>query len=545
MEDVKLMTGGSAVDAARFVKSLVRDVRAGTLNEEDAILRLDERTVELLTKASLVDPDAADVIASGLPVSSGVATGKIYFSIEKCVPAAESGEPAILLTDSVRADDINGFGRLEGLLSLTEDPTSHASIIARVMEKPFVSKLRDSSWGAGKEYAQLGLQKVVEGDWVSVDAFSGLVYQGRKKVRKPRPPVEFEELYRWVGDAARLVIHGNADTPEEALSALENGGRGVEPRTEYMFFKPERLRAFRRMILGKSEEQRAQALSELLAAQREDFIRLFEVMGGLRVHVRLLDPPLHEFLPEDEAAKRLLAEDLNVDVKWLDAQIDSLREVNPMMGHRGARLLISRPAVAEMQARAVFDAALVMRRRGVEVAPVIVIPMVVDRRELSFLKRVIVGVHKEYVNTHGVTLPYSVGAMIETPRAALLAGGIAEEVDFLSFGTNDLTAQTFGFSRGDVLGKFLSKYLEEGILDHDPFCKLDESVSLLIRETVRKARSANPNIGIGLCGEQGGEAETIRLCHEIGLTSISCSPGRIPVAKLYAAQAAIEQQKNN
>ena len=534
----------SAVEAADLVSRLVREVHAGRLSKDQAILRLDERTIELLTKGSLADPDPADITTSGVPVSTGVAVGKIYFSIEKCIESAQSGEPVILLTDSVRAEDINGFGRLQGLLSLTEDPTSHASIIARVMEKPFVSKLRGAAWGPANEFVLFGPRMVTEGDWVSIDAFDGYVFRGRKEVRTPAPPPEFTELTEWIGEAAQLTVHGNADTPEEAQSSLENGGTGVEPRTEYMFFKPERLRAFRRMILARTEEQRAHALSELMHAQREDFILLFEVMGSMRVHIRLLDPPLHEFLPEDEVAKSQLAEDLKVDTEWVEAQIASLKEVNPMMGHRGARLLITRPAVAEMQARAIFEAALEMRRRGVEVRPVVVIPMVVDHRELVFLKRIIAGIHREYLDTRGVDLRYSVGAMIETPRAALLADSIAREVDFLSFGTNDLTAQTFGFSRGDVLEKFLARYIEEEILDFDPFCRLDESVAFLVRETVRRARAVNPQIGIGLCGEQGGEGNTIKFCHEVGLTSISCSPGRIPVAKLYAAQAAIEQRES-
>jgi pyruvate,orthophosphate dikinase len=525
--------------AADLIRSLVRRIQAGDLTKEQAILQLNEPTIELLTKSSF-DSESSSTITSGVPVSSGVATGRVCFSVEKCLALSQASQPTILLADSIRAEDINGFPHLQGVLSLTEDPTSHASIIARVMEKPFVSMLRNAAWAPAKQSIRLGSERVIEGDWLSLNGFDGDVFKGKKTIRKPMPPAEFNQLSAWIGESGKLSVHGNADTPEEAQSALENGASAIEPRTEYMFFKPRRLRMFRRMILARTEAHRARVLAELMQAQRDDFIRLFEVMGSLPVHIRLLDPPLHEFLPKDVVAKTQLAEDLQVAIEWVEEQIAVLEEINPMMGHRGARLLITRPTLTEMQARAIFEAALEMHRRGVEVKPIIVIPMVVDCREVVFLKRIIARIHLNYLQASGIDLQYAMGAMIETPRAALVSDKIASEVEFLSFGTNDLTAQTFGFSRGDVLKKFLSKYLDQGILDFDPFYSLDESVVFLIRETVRKARVANPRISIGLCGEQGGERNTIKLCHEIGLNSISCSPGRIPVAKLYAAQAAIE-----
>jgi pyruvate, orthophosphate dikinase len=526
--------------AADLIRSLVRRIHAGELTKQQAILQLNEHTIELITKDSF-DSESSSTITSGVPVSRGVATGRVCFSIEKCLAMSRAGQQTILLADSICAEDINGFPQLQGVLSLTEDPTSHASIIARVMGKPFVSILNNAAWAPAKESIRLGSERVVEGDWLSLNGFDGGVFKGRKIIRKPTPPAEFNELVGWIGESAELSVHGNADTPEEAQLALENGASAIEPRTEYMFFKPRRLRMFRRMILASTEEQRVGVLAELMQAQCDDFIRLFEIMGTLPVHIRLLDPPLHEFLPKDVVAKTQLAEDLQVAVEWVEEQIAILEEINPMMGHRGARLLITRPTLTEMQASAIFAAALEMHRRGVEVRPVIVIPMVVDCREVVFIKRIIARVHLKYLNASGIDLKYAMGAMIETPRAALVSARIASEVDFLSFGTNDLTAQTFGFSRGDVLKKFLSKYIDQGILDFDPFYSLDESVAFLVQETVRRARAANPRIRMGLCGEQGSEVNTIKLCHEMGLNSVSCSPARIAVAKLYAAQAAIEQ----
>ena len=535
----------TALNAAEFVRHLVEKVRMYEITKEQAILQLDEQTIERLTKPTFAVPILNKIIASGVPICSGVAAGKVYFSIQKGAKALKAGEPIILFKDTITAEDINSFGYVQGVLSFNEDPTSHTAIIARAMGRPFISKLSQGFWEPARDSIHVGGEEIKEGEWLSMDAFDGILIRGKVRIQKPSTPEEYYALLDWIDQTTRISVHGNADTPEEAVLAIENGAWGIESRTEYMFFKPERLNLFRQMILAKSGVQQELTLSKLLLLQRAMFIKLYEVMGDRPVVIRLLDPPLHEFLPETEDIKRELAQDLDVDLTWIENRLAALREVNPMMGNRGVRLLITHPAIAAMQVRALFEAALEMARRGKEVIPRILIPMVVCHGELIFLKKVIKGIHQEVCTNESYDVQYYVGAMIETPRAALTAAQIGKEVDFISFGTNDLTAQVFGFSRGDVLGKFLSKYLEERILDSDPFYCLDKGVAVLVKEALSAARGANPRIHASLCGEQGGEKSTIEFCNQIGLDSISCSPPRIPVVKLLAAQAAIRQLMKN
>lgn len=416
--------------------------------------------------------------------------------------------------------------------------TSHAAVVARGWGKPCVAGCDRIAINYEEHSFSNGEITVREGDWISIDGAKGIVIKGQKPVEEPSFSDDFHAFMRWVDDLRDMNIRTNADTPEDALRAREFGAQGIGlARTEHMFFGEKRIKAMRRMVVAEGEEERKEALKSLLPYQRQDFIDIFEAMEGLPVTVRLLDPPLHEFLPDEEEEIESLARELDIPLRDLSQKIRVLKEFNPMLGHRGCRLGITYPEITEMQTRAILEAAVQLKKEGKQVEPEIMIPLVGTSEEFIHQHEVVDYVAAEVFEEENEKIEYKVGTMIEVPRAALVADKIAEEAEFFSFGTNDLTQMTFGYSRDDA-GKFLEPYLKEGILEHDPFQVLDEEgVGALVRLATEKGRSVKQDLKIGICGEHGGDPSSVRFCYNLGLNYVSCSPYRVPVARLAAAQA--------
>ncbi|WP_159587417.1 pyruvate, phosphate dikinase [Chelativorans xinjiangense] len=522
------------------LKIAVDMANEGLILREEAVCRIDPASLDQLLHPT-IDPDAArDMIATGLPASPGAATGGIVFSPDEAEEMKGRGEKVILVRVETSPEDIHGMHAAEGILTTRGGMTSHAAVVARGMGKPCVSgagTLR-VDYRAGTMTA-LG-RTFRKGDVVTIDGSSGQVLAGAVPMQQPALSGDFSAIMEWADAARRMKVRANAETPADARTARSFGAEGIGLcRTEHMFFDDERILAMREMILSDTEEERRAALAKLLPMQRADFVELFEIMAGLPVTIRLLDPPLHEFLPKTEEEIGEVAAAMGVEPERLRQRTEALHEFNPMLGHRGCRLAVSYPEIAEMQARAVFEAAIeAAGSTGAPVVPEIMVPLVGMASELSFVKGLIEGVAKAVLEEAGVKIDYLVGTMIELPRAALNAGEIAREAEFFSFGTNDLTQTTFGISRDDA-ASFLEVYRKKGIIEQDPFVSIDiEGVGALVRLAAENGRAKRAAMKLGICGEHGGDPASISFCEEVGLDYVSCSPFRVPIARLAAAQAA-------
>ena len=452
-------------------------------------------------------------------------------------------ENCVLVRLETSPEDIQGMNDAEGVLTIRGGMTSHAAVVARGMGRCCVCGCGELTIDEENKTITTKEGTVYhEGDYISLDGSTGTVYGGEVKTKAPEISGNFETFMNWADSIRTLGVRANADTPKDARQALAFGAEGIGlVRTEHMFFEESRIFAVRQMITAETKEQREAALAKILPMQQDDFEKIFEAMEGRSVTIRYLDPPLHEFLPHTDEEIKPLAESLGMTFEALKARIESLKEFNPMMGHRGCRLAITYPEIAEMQTRAVIQAAINVNKKGMNVVPEIMIPLVGDENELKYVKNIVTKVADEIIANEKVELPYHVGTMIEIPRAALTADKIAKEAEFFSFGTNDLTQMTFGFSRDDA-GKFLNDYYEKGIFENDPFAKLDQTgVGQLIQMAAEKGRSTRPNIKLGICGEHGGEPSSVEFCHKIGLNYVSCSPYRVPLARLAAAQAKVKE----
>ena len=525
------------------VKIAVDMVKEGLITKEEAIMRVDPKRVEQLLHP-MVDPKAPkNVIAKGLPASPGAASGKVIFDSEEAAELAEKGERIILVRDETSPEDIKGMARSKGILTSRGGMTSHAAVVARGIGTPCVVGAEEIEVDYGKEEFRVGDVTVKKGDVITIDGSTGEVMVGEVPTVDPEFFPEFSELLEWADEFRWIGVRANADTLRDAERARKFGAEGIGlARTEHMFFEGERIYAMQEMILAKTKEEREKALSKLLPMQREDFKGLFKAMDGFPVTIRLLDPPLHEFVPKTEEQIKELSERTGIPAEEIKAKAEALREANPMLGHRGCRLGITYPEITEMQVRAIFEAACEAKKEGVKVYPEIMVPLVSIKKEIEIQKGIIDRIAREVMEETGIEIEYSVGTMIELPRAALTADEIAEVAEFFSFGTNDLTQTTFGFSRDDV-GKFVPKYIELGLLEDDPFQVLDQrGVGQLVKVGVEKGRGTRPDLKVGICGEHGGEPTSVKFCHRVGMDYVSCSPFRVPVARLSAAQAVIEQK---
>jgi pyruvate,orthophosphate dikinase len=531
-------TGKRTVQAAvRIAADLVGE---GLIDKAEAVRRVDAEQLDQLLHP-VIDPRAdAELIATGLPASPGAAVGRVVLDADAAVRRAGSGEPVILVRRETSPDDFHGMVAAQAILTARGGLTSHAAVVARGMGKCCVVGAKDLEVDEARKLFSANGKVVREGDWISADGTTGRVFLGRVPLVDPEPGPEFNRLMSWADQLRRLRVRANADTPEDARRARGFGAEGIGLcRTEHMFFGEDRIMAMREMIVARSAEGRQRALAKLLPMQRRDFLGIFREMDGFPVTIRLLDPPLHEFLPRGREEIARLAAALGVGEGELARTVERLTEANPMLGHRGCRLGITYPEITAMQARAIFEAACDAVEEGVEVHPEVMVPLVADVEELRRQADIVRETAEEVFRERGRRVDYSVGTMIELPRAALTADRIARVADFFSFGTNDLTQTTFGLSRDDA-GSFLPNYLEAGILPDDPFQTLDlEGVGRLIEMAVDLGRQANPGLKIGICGEHGGDPRSIAFCHRVGLNYVSCSPFRVPVARLAAAQAAV------
>ncbi|HEX9780757.1 MAG TPA: pyruvate, phosphate dikinase [bacterium] len=531
--------------AAAAVKFMHDFVEEGLLGREEAILRVNASQVDQLLHP-MIDPKAKPtVVAKGLPASPGAAVGKVVFDAHTAIELAEAeNEQVILVRDETSPEDIGGMNAAQGILTARGGMTSHAAVVGRGMGKCCVVGCSDIAIREEERLFRVGGATVKQGDIITLNGTTGEVILGPVPLVEPQITGDFEQLLEWADAARRLSVRANADTPQDAKVAREFGAEGIGLcRTEHMFFGEERLPVMREMILAKDTQARKAALAKLLPFQKQDFIDILEAMQGLPVTIRLLDPPLHEFLPHSPEDQERLAKQVGIPLQDVRDAVERLRELNPMLGHRGCRLGISYPEINEMQAQAILEAACELTKDGVKVLPEIMVPLVGHPQEFIMAKRTIDAVAKRTMERYQAAVPYLVGTMIEVPRAAMVADAIAESAEFFSFGTNDLTQMTFGFSRDDV-GKFLPAYLKAGILPDDPFAKLDqEGVGALIRIGVQKGRSTRRNLKVGICGEHGGEPSSIDFCHRAGLDYVSCSPYRVPVARLAAGQAALREKK--
>ena len=523
-------------------------VDEGMITPQEAVSRIEAKSLDQLLHPAF-DPDAlkkGTVMGQALPASPGAAAGKIYFTAEEAKEAHETGERVILVRLETSPEDIEGMHAAEGILTVRGGMTSHAAVVARGMGTACISGCGDIVIDEKKKQFTLGGKTYFEGDYISLDGSTGKIYDGDIQTQEASISGNFGRIMSWADSFRKLKVRTNADTPADAANAVRLGAEGIGLcRTEHMFFEPERIPKIRKMILSKTVEEREKALEELIPFQKGDFKALYEVMEGKPVTIRFLDPPLHEFVPTDEKDIEALAKDMNLSAEEVKSTCSELHEFNPMMGHRGCRLSVTYPEIARMQTRAVIEAAIeVSKEKGFEIVPEIMVPLVGDKKELKFVKDVIVETAEKVKAEKNSNLVYHIGTMIEIPRAALLANEIAEEAEFFSFGTNDLTQMTFGFSRDDA-GKFLVDYYKSKIYESDPFAKLDQNgVGQLIEMAVTKGRSQRPNLKIGICGEHGGDPSSVAFCHKVGMDYVSCSPFRVPIARLAAAQAAIADKRN-
>ncbi len=536
-----LQTRNGKRTAKAALKIAVDMVRDGLIDKKEAVARIVPASLDQLLHPTL-DPKAhRKVIAKGLPASPGAASGKIVFTADDAEKQARAGEKVVLVRRETSPEDIHGMHAAEGILTSTGGMTSHAAVVARGMGKPCVAGAGDVRIDAKTATLSVRGTVVKAGETITLDGSTGEIILGIVPTVQPELSGDFAELMVWADEVRTLGIRANAETPADAAQARKFGAEGIGLcRTEHMFFEGDRIVAVRQMILADDEKSRRTALAKIQPMQRQDFVGLFEIMAGLPVTIRLLDPPLHEFLPKTPAEMEVVAKDLGVDVKEIEERAQKLHEFNPMLGHRGVRLGISYPEIYEMQARAIFEAvAEVQKKHGKTVIPEIMIPLVATARELELMKAVVDQVASEVGQMSGEKLEYLVGTMIELPRACLRAADIAEHADFFSFGTNDLTQTTLGLSRDDS-ASFLEKYQQRGILEQDPFASLDiEGVGELIEIATERGRKVKPGLKLGICGEHGGDPASVFFCHKTGLDYVSCSPYRVPIARLAAAQAAL------
>jgi len=540
-----LQTRNGKRTAQAGVKIAVDMKNEGLIDEKEAVMRVKPEQLDQLLHKQLdqVAKDEGKVIATGLPASPGAAVGTAVFTADAAAEKAESDEKVILVRTETSPEDIEGMNAAQGILTARGGMTSHAAVVARGMGKCCVAGCGDITVDEEKkQFVTKDGITIKEGDEITLDGGVGDVYEGKLRVVDPELAGDFAVLMEWADKFRKIEVKTNADTPEDAEKAKGFGAQGIGlTRTEHMFFHEDRISVVREMILAKDLEGRKKALDKLLPFQKEDFKGLFKAMDGLPVIIRLLDPPLHEFLPRDDKEIKKIAKELNITETQLKETIESLHEFNPMLGFRGCRLGVTYPEINEMQARAIFQAALELASEGGKPMPEIEVPLIGNVKEFVMIKEIIQNVAKE-LNVEG-KVEYKIGTMIEVPRAALTADEIAEEADFLSFGTNDLTQMGCGFSRDDA-AKFLGPYVDKKIYDRDPFQAIDQQgIGKLMEICVEKARSVKPNIPIGICGEHGGEPTSVEFCHRIGLNDVSCSPFRVPIAKLAAAQAAIKEKE--
>ncbi len=541
-----LQTRNGKRTANAALKIAVDMVREGAIDKRTAVSRIEPAQLDQLLHP-MFDPQAKKsnkAVAKGLPASPGAAVGKVVFNAHDAEALAEQGEKVILVRIETSPEDIGGMFVSQGILTARGGMTSHAAVVARGMGKCCVAGCGAIAINYKTKTLEVAGIVIKEGEIISLDGSTGEVYKGAVKTISPELSGNFGELMKWADEIRTLGVRTNADTPADAKVARDFGAEGIGlTRTEHMFFEGDRIKAMREMILAEDTAGREKALAKLLPMQKGDFKGIYEVMAGLPVTIRLLDPPLHEFLPHEDAAIKELASEMGVDVEKLKAKVESLKELNPMLGHRGCRLAVTYPEIARMQARAIIEAACeVSKEKNIKVVPEIMIPLIGDVKELKLLKDEIIAIAEKVIKEYNITLEYKIGTMIEIPRAALLADDVAKEADFFSFGTNDLTQMTFGFSRDDA-GTFLPDYVGKAILEDDPFQTLDQKgVGKLIQTGVKLGRSTNPNLKVGICGEHGGDPKSIAFCYKNGLNYVSCSPYRVPIARLAAARAVIFEQ---
>ena len=523
-------------------------VEEGKIGRDDALLMIDAKQINTILHPTF-DEDAlkqAAPVAVGLPASPGAATGQVYFSAEEVEKAAADGHACILVRTETSPEDIQGMNKAKGILTARGGMTSHAAVVCRGMGRCCVAGCNDIFVDEEEGFFRTEEGRIFKrGDWISLDGNTGRVYGEQLPTVPAKISGNFETIMQWADDYRTMGVRTNADTPRDAQAARDFGAEGIGLcRTEHMFFDAERIASMRRMILADNERQRKAALEELLPMQKQDFKALYKVMGGRPVTIRLLDPPLHEFIPKEEEEIRALAESMGVSFEELNDKAISLHETNPMLGHRGCRLAVTYPEIARMQTTAIMEAAIeVCEEERVMIQPEIMIPLVGEVKELAFVKKIVKDTAEAVINRMVHRIPYLIGTMMEIPRACLTADEIAKEAEFFSFGTNDLSQMTFGFSRDDA-GKFLPDYFEFKIFEQDPFASVDvKGVGKLMQMAVQMGREQRPNIKLGICGEQGGDPKSVEFCHNIGLTYVSCSPFRVPIARLAAAQAAIRQKR--
>ena len=520
-------------------------VDEGKITPQEAVLRIEAKSLDQLLHPAF-DAEAlknGEQIGEALPASPGAAAGRIYFNAEDAVAAHAAGSRVILVRQETSPEDIEGMHAAEGVLTMRGGMTSHAAVVARGMGTCCVSGCGDLKVHEDEKYIELGGHKIKEGEYISLDGSTGRIYLGDIPTVEASITGNFQRIMDWADKFRKLQVRTNADTPEDAANAVRMGAEGIGlTRTEHMFFNPDRIPKIRKMILSDTVEEREAALNELIPFQKGDFKGIYKAMEGRPVTIRFLDPPLHEFVPTEEDEIKALADEMGLTAEEVKARCDALHEFNPMMGHRGCRLAVTFPEIARMQTRAVIEAAIEVNDEcGYNIVPEIMVPLVGDKKELAFVKKTIVDTAEKVKKEKGSDITYKIGTMIEIPRAALMADEIAEEAEFFSFGTNDLTQMTFGFSRDDS-GKFLTDYYKSKIYESDPFAHLDQNgVGQLIQMAAEKGRSVRPDIKLGICGEHGGDPASIEFCNKVGLTYVSCSPFRVPIARLAAAQAAITQ----
>ncbi len=538
-----LQTRNGKRTANAALKIAVDLVNEGLITTDEALMKVEPKQLDQILHPAFDQKalKAAKAIGKGLPASPGAAAGKVYFTAEDAKVHAETGERVILVRLETSPEDIEGMVAAQGILTVRGGMTSHAAVVARGMGTCCVSGCEEIRMNEAEKTFTLGGATIKEGDYISLDGSTGNIYNEDIPTVDPEISGDFATFMKWADEKRSLKVRTNADTPKDAKVAIDFGAEGIGlTRTEHMFFEGERIMKFRKMILSDSVEERVKALSGIEPFQKDDFKGIYEAMGERPVTIRLLDPPLHEFMPNTDEEFEVLAKETGKTVEELKIKAKGLHELNPMMGHRGCRLAVRYPEIAEMQTRAIIEAAIeVSKEKGIEIVPEIMIPLIGEIKELKYVKEVVVKTANKVMEEKGKTLKYLVGTMIEIPRAALTADQIASEAEFFSFGTNDLTQMTYGLSRDDA-GKILADYIDKNIYECDPTARLDRTgVGLLMQMAVEKAKPVRPDIHLGICGEHGGDPSSVEFCHMIGLDYVSCSPFRVPIARLAAAQAEI------
>ena len=542
-----LQTRNGKRTAQAALKIAVDLVSEGMLSKEEAILKVEPKQLDSLLHPTFEATSLKNTkaIAKGLPASPGAACGKVAFTAEEAKERAEKGEKVVLVRLETSPEDIEGMIAAQGILTVRGGMTSHAAVVARGMGTCCVAGCGELKVDEEKRTLEVGGKVYTDKDYISIDGSTGNIYGEAIKTVTPEISGYFATFMSWADEIRKLQVRTNADTPRDTKQAVEFGAEGIGLcRTEHMFFDEDRIMPMREMIVAKTEEERRKALSKLLPMQKGDFKAMYEALEGRPATIRFLDPPLHEFVPHSDEEIRELAGQMSLDFEELKATVEGLHEFNPMLGHRGCRLAVTYPEIAEMQTRAIIEAAIeVKNEKGYDIVPEIMIPLVGEVKELKFVKDIVDSTAKAVMNEKGITIEYHVGTMIEITRAALTADEIAKEAEFFSFGTNDLTQMTFGFSRDDA-GKFLNDYYERKIYEQDPFAKLDQvGVGQLVKMAAEKGRATRPNIKLGICGEHGGDPSSIEFCHNVGLNYVSCSPFRVPLARLAAAQAQVKNPR--